>query len=213
MENVPGLIGLFKGELKDILLEKFEEFGYKVSHKILVAADYGVPQTRKRVFFVGLRNGKEFEFPEAFTEKRINCLEALSDLPENSVENGSRYVSPALSQYVKLMRKDSKGIFNHEITNHSEQTKRIISLVPDGGNYKSLPPELRDTRKVNIAWTRLNSQKPSLTIDTGHRHHFHYKFDRIPTVRENARIQSFPDKFIFLGNKTSQYRQVGNAVT
>ena len=85
-------------------------------------------------------------------------------------------------------------------------------MVPDGGNYKSLPEELRETRKVNIAWTRLNSQKPSFTIDTGHRHHFHYKYNRVPTVRESARIQSFEDDFIFLGSKTSQYKQVGNAV-
>lgn len=212
MENVPGLIGLFKGELKDILLEKFDEYGYKVSYKILTAADYGVPQTRKRVFFVGLRNGKEFEFPDPFNENRITCFEALSDLPEYSVENGNSYTTKASSKYQNAMRSNSEGIFNHEITNHSDQTKQIISLVPDGGNYKNLPPEFRNTRKVNIAWTRLNSQKPSLTIDTGHRHHFHYEFDRIPTVRESARIQSFPDNFIFLGNKTSQYRQVGNAI-
>lgn len=85
-------------------------------------------------------------------------------------------------------------------------------MVPDGGNYKNLPLELQQIRKVHIAWTRLNSQKPSFTIDTGHRHHFHYKWNRIPTVRESARIQSFPDDFIFLGTKTSQYKQVGNAV-
>lgn len=85
-------------------------------------------------------------------------------------------------------------------------------MVPDGGNYKNLPKHLHKTRKVNIAWTRLNSKKPSFTIDTGHRHHFHYKFNRVPTVRESERIQSFPDTFIFLGSKTSQYKQVGNAV-
>ena len=85
-------------------------------------------------------------------------------------------------------------------------------MVPDGGNYKNLPEHLHKTRNVNIAWTRLNSQKPSFTIDTGHRHHFHYKYNRVPTVRESARIQSFPDTFIFLGSKTSQYKQVGNAV-
>ncbi|MFT5951045.1 MAG: DNA (cytosine-5)-methyltransferase 1, partial [Francisella sp.] len=62
------------------------------------------------------------------------------------------------------------------------------------------------------AWTRYHSQKPSKTIDTGHRNHFHYKWDRVPTVRENARLQSFDDRFVFLGNKTEQYRQVGNAV-
>ena len=110
------------------------------------------------------------------------------------------------------MRKNSKGLFNHQITQHSDKTISIISLVPDGGNYKNLPEELKNTRNVNIAWTRLNSQKPSFTIDTGHRHHFHYKFNRVPTVRESARIQSFPDDFVFLGTKKSQYKQVGNAV-
>ena len=85
-------------------------------------------------------------------------------------------------------------------------------MVPDGCNYKSLPEKYKHTRKVNIAWTRFASNKPSPTIDTGHRHHFHYKYNRVPTVRESARLQSFPDNFIFLGTKTSQYKQVGNAV-
>jgi len=77
---------------------------------------------------------------------------------------------------------------------------------------KDLPKGVGDSRKFNEAWTRYHSQKPSKTIDTGHRNHFHYKFNRVPTVRENARLQSFPDNFIFLGTKTQQYRQVGNAV-
>jgi DNA (cytosine-5)-methyltransferase 1 len=85
-------------------------------------------------------------------------------------------------------------------------------MVPDGGNYKSLPDSLWETRKVNIAWTRMNSRTPCFTIDAGHNHHFHYKANRVPTVRECARIQSFPDHFSFVGNKTSQFRQVGNAV-
>ena len=110
------------------------------------------------------------------------------------------------------MRNGLNKIHNHVVTNHDKKTVDIIALVPDGGNYKNLPENLRNTRKVNIAWTRYNSKKPSLTIDTGHRHHFHYKFNRIPTVRESARLQSFPDDFIFSGSKTSQYKQVGNAV-
>ena len=85
-------------------------------------------------------------------------------------------------------------------------------MVPDGGSYKNLPKELHETRKVNIAWTRLNSQKPSFTIDTGHNHHFHYKFNRVPTARESAHLQSFPDSFIFTSGKTSQLKQIGNAV-
>ena len=150
-----------------VYLEKFEEYGYKkTTFKILNSADYGVPQTRKRVFFVGLKNGEEFEFPEAAADKPVTCFEALFDLPDCSVENGGDYIFESSGEYQKLMRKKSKGIFNHETTKHTEQTKRIISLVPDGGNYKNLPPKFHDTRKVNIAWTRLDSTKPSFTIDT-----------------------------------------------
>ena len=85
-------------------------------------------------------------------------------------------------------------------------------MVPDGGNYKDLPQELWSTRKVHIAWTRMDSSRPCFTIDTGHNHHFHYRANRVPTVRESARIQSFPDDFRFIGIKTSQLKQVGNAV-
>ncbi len=92
------------------------------------------------------------------------------------------------------------------------KTKRMISLVPEGKNYKALPEEYRGMYKYHEALTRYHSKKPSLTINTGHRSHFHYKWNRIPTVRESARLQSFPDDFIFYGNKSEQYRQVGNAV-
>ena len=85
-------------------------------------------------------------------------------------------------------------------------------MVPDGGNYKDLPEELWSTRKVHIAWTRMDSTRPCFTIETGHNHHFHYRANRVPTVRESARIQSFPDTLEFIGIKTSQLKQVGNAV-
>lgn len=212
MENVPGLIGLFEGELFRVLLENFERLGYTVSHKVLNAADYGIPQSRRRVFFVGLYKGPSFRFPDPLNTAPITSFDALSDLPESSINDGKAYLIKAETKYQRLMRKGSKGIFNHQITNHRERTIHIISHVPDGGNYKDLPVELQNTRKVNIAWTRLNSGRPSFTVDTGHRHHFHYLYNRIPTVRENARLQSFPDSFIFEGSRTSQYRQVGNAV-
>lgn len=212
MENVPGLVGLFNGELKDFLLEHFGKLGYTVSYQIINASLYGVPQSRRRVFFVGLLDGGYFEFPKPLLSDPVTSLEALSDLPEYGLPDGSAYKNGALSPYQKLMRLGSEGIFNHAVTNHRPKTRNIISLVPDGGNYKNLPPELQNTRKVNIAWTRFDSRKPGCTIDTGHRHHFHYEYNRVPTVRESARIQSFPDSFIFEGDKTSQYRQVGNAV-
>ncbi len=212
MENVPNIISMGKGSIKEQIVQDFSALGYTVSHKILLAADFGVPQNRKRAFFIGFKNGQCFEFPKPNTNQIITCQEAISDLPELSLENGADYPIEPQSNFQVLMRQNSKGIYQHQITEHNEKTINTIALVPDGGNYKNLPLELQDTRKVNIAWTRLNSQKPSFTIDTGHNHHFHYQFNRVPTVRESARIQSFSDDFIFLKTKTSQFRQVGNAV-
>jgi DNA (cytosine-5)-methyltransferase 1 len=212
MENVPNIVSMGQGVVKDNIIKDFEKLGYTVVYKVLMASEFGVPQNRKRAFFIGTKGKEEFCFPKANTTKLIPSKDAISDLPEKSLPDGKDYSVKAKSDYQELIRKGSKGIYNHEITNHSEQTIEIISIVPDGGNYKNLPLALQQTRNVHIAWTRLNSNKPSFTIDTGHRHHFHYKFNRIPTVRESARIQSFPDSFIFLGSKTSQYKQVGNAV-
>lgn len=212
MENVPHLVAMGKGIFKSEIVEDFKEIGYTVTQQILLASNYGVPQNRKRVFFIGSRDNNVFRFPEPLTTSRITAKQALSDLPNESIEDGSPYLCSPKSEYQEMMRSESNGVYNHTITNHTQKTRDIISLVPDGGNYKDLPEHLRDTRKVNIAWTRLNSQKPSFTIDTGHRHHFHYEYNRVPTVREAARLQSFPDDFIFLGSKTSQHRQVGNAV-
>ena len=212
MENVPNILSIGGGIVRDSIVKDFSDLGYKVVYKVLTASNYGTPQNRRRAVFVGFKDGKEFIFPQQTVEQLVTSYEALSDLPENSLEDGSDYPMTTNCDYQKLMRCNSSKIYNHQITEHSDKTKEIIALVPDGGNYKNLPPELQQTRKVHIAWTRLNSQKPSFTIDTGHRHHFHYKWNRIPTVRESARIQSFPDDFIFLGTKTSQYKQVGNAV-
>jgi len=212
MENVPNIISMGKGAIKEQIIRDFETLGYKVVYKILMASDFGVPQNRRRAFFVGLKNGEEFEFPEHLVIDKVTSEEAISDLTEDSILDGTAYPFPPKSKFQTKIRNGNKVVFNHEITNHKEQTVEIISMVPDGGNYKDLPKELHQTRKVNIAWTRLNSQKPSFTIDTGHRHHFHYEYNRVPTVRESARIQSFPDSFVFKGSKTSQYKQVGNAV-
>lgn len=226
MENVPGLVRLFKGKVAEKVMEDFTQIGYKVQMNILSADNYGVPQQRKRVFFVGVRNDLvqkniDYVFPEPFMGDGTNipawtCKDAISDLdfvPDDVVIGEDiPYELPCENKYQEMMRKGSSRILNHSITVHKERTKEIISMVPDGGNYKDLPKELWDTRKVHIAWTRMNSKKPCFTIDTGHNHHFHYKENRVPTVRESARIQSFPDTFKFIGIKTSQLKQVGNAV-
>ena len=212
LENVPNILTMGDGIIKRAIIADFESLGYTVVNKVLLASDYGVPQNRRRAIFVGMLNGKEYSYPLPTIKQRITTFEALSDLPEESLEDGSQYTMPPQSDYQYLLRQGSQGVYNHQASVHTEQTQRIISMVPDGGNYKDLPYDLQNTRKVHIAWTRLCSKTPSITIDTGHRHHFHYKYNRIPTVRESARIQSFADTVIFLGSKTSQYKQVGNAV-
>ena len=226
MENVPGLVRLFKGKVAEQVIEDFTNIGYKVKMKILSADNYGVPQQRKRVFFIGLNKEKFitsdiYEYPIPFMGTGTDVpawttKDAISDLdfiPDDHVLGEDiPYQLEAENDYQKMMRKDSQSVLNHSVTLHNEKTKNIIAMVPDGGNYKDLPQELQDTRKVHIAWTRMDSKKPCFTIDTGHNHHFHYKENRVPTVRESARIQSFPDDFEFIGIKTSQLKQVGNAV-
>lgn len=215
LENVPTITSLFDGIIAEAIVNDFSERGYNVSVHTIFASDYGVPQKRRRTFFVGLKNNA-FVFPEPTTKHTpINCEEAIGDLPLLEDYTGvelMNYTTEPLCEYQREMRMNSSAIYNHIGVNHKKRTKEIISLVPDGGNYKNLPLNLQDTRKVHIAWTRMNSKKPSFTIDAGHNHHFHYKANRVPTVRECARIQSFPDTFVFYGKVTSQYKQVGNAV-
>ena len=226
IENVPGLIRLFDGKVKDKVISDFSELGYDVQMKLLSADRFGVPQHRQRVLFVGIntekiRNIKKFVFPnetcgDGTDRPFVTCKDAISDLdfiPDDRVigECVDYQIEPQC-KYQSMMRKNSTKVLNHSATFHTEKTKSIIAMVPDGGNYKDLPQELLNTRKVNIAWTRMNSNKPCFIIDTGHNHHFHYKENRVPTVRESARIQSFPDDFEFIGIKTSQLGQVDNAV-
>lgn len=212
IENVRGLLTLGKGAFKDDIITRFSNLGYNVTYRLVNASDYGVPQNRYRVFFVGVKN-KDFVFPEKFDYK-VSSSEAISDLP--SLENfdlfSDYYISDPQNSYQKMMRENSIGLFNHEPTKHSEQTKKIIGMIPDGGKISDLPEEYWNIRKYNKAFQRMDSQLPSNTIDTGHRNYFHYAENRVPSVRESARIQSFPDDFIFTGSKTSQYKQVGNAV-
>lgn len=226
LENVPGMLTLYNGAGAKRVKEDFEEIGYNVIEpKILYAPEYGVPQIRKRVFFVMTLKDSDlgtYEYPTPILteEEFVTCEQAIGNLPslegceDYSLNQVWDYTRQPMNAYEEYMRKNSERIYNHTPTKHAEETIRLISLVPEGKNYKALPKEELEKRKFkyNEALTRYDSKKPSRTIDTGHRTHFHYKYNRIPTVRENARLQSFPDDFIFYGNKQEQYRQVGNAV-
>lgn len=209
IENVKGMLILNKGAFVRDIIERFgpDGLGYSISYKLLNAADYGIPQNRFRVFYVGIK-GNEFVFPEPYGY-RLSAKDGISDLLGS---DNTHYGSEPQNDFQREMRGDQKHPINQDYTEHSEQTVRIISMIPDGGNIKSLPPEYWQVRKYNKAFERMSSERPSNTIDTGHRNYFHYAEPRIPTVRESARIQSFPDSFEILGTRGSQYKQVGNAV-
>ena len=215
IENVKGLLTLSKGMFKEDILKRFGDLGYKITEpQVLNASDYGVPQHRHRVFFVGVLDGS-FQFPKPKMDK-VSAYEALCDLPSldnrNEFQGIYEYSGEPQNLYQEFMRKKSDAIYNHNETMHTQQTIDIISMVKDGGSIKDLPEEYWNIRKYNKAFQRMNSQLPSHTIDTGHRNYFHYSENRVPSVRECARIQSFPDHFVFKGTKSSQYKQVGNAV-
>ena len=215
MENVTGILNLNGGAVKDDIFKRANEAGYKVFIKTLCAAEHGVPQNRRRVFFVGIRKDKvkgDFNFPVDLNY-RVNCEEAISDLPRLDLhEDNTKYRCKPISDYQRKMRKNSLKVYNHEQSKHTKETILAISYVPEGGGIKDIPESIRGDRNYSSLLRRMDRSKPSQTIDTGHRTYFHYEENRIISDREAARLQSFPDDYIFLGSKQHQYKQVGNAV-
>ena len=221
IENVPGMANMYQGQVKDEVLKRFREMGYNVDCKILRACDYGVPQMRKRLIFMGVRadigmpHFPKAEFGPDTNKPYRTCRDAISDLPTRAAELGTEidtYSGPAMTEYQRLMRGKCDVLSNHVATHHKGFVVETISMVPEGGNYKDLPSGVGESRTFHMAWTRLDGRTPARTVDTGHRNLFHYELNRVPTVRESARIQSFPDDFVFTGSRTKQERQVGNAV-
>ncbi|ETB64112.1 TPA: DNA (cytosine-5-)-methyltransferase [Candidatus Nomurabacteria bacterium] len=217
IENVSGILTKNDSFAKNGIESQLTDLGYEVSQKVLFASNYGVPQKRKRNFFIGIKKSykKSFDFnllPQ--NKKKVTVEEAISDL--YALEKGINNKLPVLSDYQKLMRKNSNNkILNHEIRYPNDEVIKRIRYVKEGGNWQDVPENLWKTKRNNrhsSAYRRLNSKDVSITIDTGHMNYFHPKFDRTPTVRESARIQSFPDNFEFTGKTGSQLKQVGNAV-
>ncbi len=221
IENVRGIITSNNGYAKERIYEIFEKRGYSVNHRILSASDYGVPQRRQRNFFVMIKNGKKFDFDTLIKVSELRTVEdAIGELyyHEDSKSNEPFVLNcEPNTEYRKYLRSKSNEIANHEVRYPAEKVQERISYVPQGGNWKDVPEELWPSDRKNrhsSAYKRLDVNQPSCTIDTGNNHsnYFHPLYNRLPTVREAARLQSFPDDFIFEGNRSEQYRQVGNAV-
>lgn len=217
IENVRQILTRENGYAKKEILNICTELGYNVKCDILDSSYYGVPQKRIRAMFVGIRADldREFNFNNIKkTDKIVTVKEAISDLYKCQSEG--TYIDKPNCEYQKLMRKiNKKRIYNHEIKFPMEKVQKRMSYVPQGGNWRDVPSELWDTQRDNrhsSAYRRLDENSLSITIDTGHMNYFHPLYNRVPTVRESARIQSFPDDFIFTGTKGAQFTQVGNAV-
>lgn len=218
MENVPNLLtaemGLFRVQIEEL----FDSMGYNVISGVLNAADFGVPQNRRRAIIIGSRIG-EVSLP-ASRGQGTTVWDAISDLAYLESGEGAEvqpYTSSAQTAYQEKMREGSTRLFNHHATHHTEKALQRLRLIPPLGDRTSLPPEHQTKSIYSGTWSRMRPDEKSVTIttrfDTPSSGRFTHPFlNRAVTVREAARLQSFPDNFRFIGNKASQMKQVGNAV-
>lgn len=193
MENVAALKTHNKGKTIEEIVKEFERVGYTVKYDVLNAVNYGVPQQRRRIFVIGtLDKENKFNFPKK-TTKQITIAEALKGLP-------------------KLESGETSDIPNHNAMNHSKQMLEKMSYVKDGGNRNDIPEDIRPKSGDIRKYIRYNSNEPSICITGDMRKVFHFNQNRALTGRELARIQTFPDDFIFKGNAGKVQQQIGNAV-
>lgn len=187
MENVSGMKTLSGGKVLEIILSEIKNIGYNYYYKILNSYDFGSPQKRKRLIIVGSK--KCFEFPEVNTNKKV-----LKDVILKPFAKNDPCHIPMISKLSSL---------NIE----------RLSYIPQGGSMKDCPKRLQNNSDLNRAMRRLNMDEPSHTIVHNNCDHYYHPIEeRRITIREMARIQGYPDNYIFTGSKTEQSRQVGNSV-
>lgn len=245
MENVSGILNMKSDKnekVGDLIKRSFNSIGYKVDHKVLLATDYGVPQHRKRVFFIATRLDTIIRFPKPthfkITENQaqlkgdlkpyVNVNDAICDLPPlKPGEEKNQYESPPLSGYQQWARENVmvNTLSNHKAVNHRHYMVERFKRIPPGKGIKeaweSIPEEYRPKKVYSARNRRLSLDRPSFTV-TAHclDEIIHPIQDRGLTPREAARLQSFPDWYLFEGPHTmfhsdprqDQYEQIGDAV-
>lgn len=220
IENVRGLLTRDNGYAKNRIIELLSNMGYVVNNQILDSSNFGVPQIRKRAFFIAFRKDFRdivFDFDKIPHLRKVTVEEAIGELYQLEDGDTSKIPTPPRNNYTRYLRKGIDVLYDHSVTYPAEIVQKRISFVPQGGNWQSVPKDLWPSQRGNrhsSAYKRLNPFTQSCTIDTGNAHsnYFHPIFNRIPSIRESARLQSFPDSFIFYGSRGSKYKQVGNAV-
>lgn len=221
-ENVEGIVSFNKGDTLKYIIEQFQELGYNTSHAVLYASDYGVPQHRNRFFIVGNNQNINFEFPQK-SEGIVTLEDAISDLP--TLDNGANIDSlpyktdiEASSSYATLMRSNSSHSTQNYVSRNADYIIERYKYIQQGQNWRAIPEHLMTNYKNKNnchsgIYKRLDLKKPSVVISNYRKNMLiHPIQDRGLSVREAARIQSFPDNFIFEGTIHYIQQHIGNAV-
>ena len=230
MENVTGITSIAGGNIVQEIFEGMTSLGYRVDMKVLRAEEFGVPQERRRVFFIATRTDAPILFPEPTHGPDllpfVTVWDAISDLPK--LENGDKsapraYTKRPQNSYQALLRGACTIVQNHSASRLSRVNEERMKHIPPGGSWRDIPFDLLPAgmkmakrsdhtkrygrpKKTELACTILTK------CDVHWGAYIHPVQDRAFTVREAARLQSFPDFFTFHGSSTEQYVQVGNAV-
>ncbi|MDG1153673.1 MAG: DNA cytosine methyltransferase [Alphaproteobacteria bacterium] len=220
-ENVKGLLSMNKGKILKEMIFAFNDLGYSIDMEVLDAVNYGIPQYRERVFIVGNNVKKQFNFPKKTHNEKgyLSFYDAVSDLPSISVNDSSvKYSKEPMNDYQKLLRKNTNGsLTEHESPNNGDNLVQIMRALPDGGTPMDIPKEIRPASGYANTYCKLWKNKPVPTVTRNFStpsssRCIHPIDSRALTTREGARLQSFPDDYIFCGSRGSKNLQIGNAV-
>lgn len=222
IENVPGLKNMNKGFFLEEICDNLYKLGYTPSFKILNAADFGVPQKRERIFIIASKEGIAIDFPEGdYKNRHITVSEAISDLP--SLSNGTKedslkYKHKAISDFAKQMRGSLRKATQNYVSKNSDLVISRYKHVKQGNNWNDIPNELMKnykdhTRCHHGIYRRLKEDEPAFVIANYRKSMLiHPTEDRGLSIREAARLQSFPDSYMFVGPLVHIQQQVGDAV-
>ncbi len=220
-ENVKGLLETEGGYFLDAVLLGFKKAGYTTSCFILNSVDFGVPQRRNRLFIIGSLHGFELPPPIPTTSRAVTVKQAFSDLPvlENGdVSDEKGYSKAARNSYAKALRGALTACHNNLVSANAPHILERYAYIPQGGNWENIPSHLManyvDRSRCHTGiYRRLSENEPSVVIGNFRKNMLiHPWIDRGLSVREAARLQSFPDNFRFAGSIGFQQQQVGNAV-
>ena len=220
-ENVKGLLETEGGYFLDAVLHGFTKAGYSTNHFVLNSENFGVPQKRNRLFIVGSLHGRSISSPDASVKKAVTVRQAFIDLPD--LNNGDMpdemvYAQVARTNYAKSLRGSLTKCHNNLVTDNAPHIIERYAHIPQGGNWEDIPQRLMKnytdrTRCHTGIYRRLKEDEPSVVIGNFRKNMLVHPWkDRGLSVREAARLQSFPDCFRFSGSIGFQQQQVGNAV-